>query len=185
MSSRLTKKSFVSVPGRLVRRAVILLLLYVSFGSLTDTLIAGSAIPMALTGGIFGLFLADMPFSISAAIGFVALFGIAAMNGIMVVGCYNRLIESGMARARALSETCDQQMRPVLMTCVAACVGLIPAAFSTAIGSQVQRPLAVVVVGGTLLAPVLILTVLPAALSIFSRRQPEAPAAAEEMVRAG
>ena len=165
--------------------AVILLLLYVSFGSLTDTLIAGSAIPMALTGGIFGLFLADMPFSISAAIGFVALFGIAAMNGIMVVGCYNRLIESGMERARALSETCEQQMRPVLMTCVAACVGLIPAAFSTAIGSQVQRPLAVVVVGGTLLAPVLILTVLPAALSIFSRRRPEVPTAVEEMVTAG
>ena len=159
--------------------AVILLLLYVSFGSLADTLIAGSAIPMALTGGIFGLLLADMPFSISAAIGFVALFGIAAMNGIMVVGCYNRLIESGMERARALSETCDQQMRPVLMTCVAACVGLIPAAFSTAIGSQVQRPLAVVVVGGTLLAPVLILTVLPAALSIFSRRRPEMPTATE------
>jgi heavy metal efflux system protein len=164
--------------------AVILLLLYVSFGSLTDTLIAGSAIPMALVGGIFGLFLADMPFSISAAIGFVALFGIAAMNGIMVVGCYNRLIESGMERARALSETCEQQMRPVLMTCVAACVGLIPAAFSTAIGSQVQRPLAVVVVGGTLLAPVLILTVLPAALSIFSRRRPEVPTATEEMVKA-
>ena len=164
--------------------AVILLLLYVSFGSLTDTLIAGSAIPMALTGGIFGLFLADMPFSISAAIGFVALFGIAAMNGIMVVGCYNRLIETGMARARALSATCDQQMRPVLMTCVAACVGLIPAAFSTAIGSQVQRPLAVVVVGGTLLAPVLILTVLPAALSIFSRRQPEVPVSTDEMVKA-
>jgi heavy metal efflux system protein len=165
--------------------AVILLLLYVSFGSLTDTLIAGSAIPMALTGGIFGLFLADMPFSISAAIGFVALFGIAAMNGIMVVGCYNRLIESGMERARALRETCEQQMRPVLMTCVAACVGLIPAAFSTAIGSQVQRPLAVVVVGGTLLAPVLILTVLPAALSIFSRRRPEVPTTTDEMVRAG
>ena len=75
--------------------ALILLLLYVSFGSLTDTLLAGSAIPMALIGGILGLCLADMPFSISAAIGFVALFGIAAMNGIMVVGCYNRLIESG------------------------------------------------------------------------------------------
>ncbi|MBY0322047.1 MAG: CusA/CzcA family heavy metal efflux RND transporter [Reyranella sp.] len=159
--------------------AVILLLLYVSFGSLTDTLLAGSAIPMALVGGIFGLFLADMPFSISAAIGFVALFGIAAMNGIMVVGCYNRLIEAGMERSRALAETCEQQMRPVLMTCIAACVGLIPAAFSTAIGSQVQRPLAVVVVGGTLLAPVLILTVLPAALSIFSRRRPEVPTASE------
>ena len=94
-----------------------------------------------------------MPFSISAAIGFVALFGIAAMNGIMVVGCYNRLIDAGRTPESGLVETCTVQMRPVLMTCAAACVGLLPAAFSTAIGSQVQRPLAIVVVGGTLLAP--------------------------------
>jgi cobalt-zinc-cadmium resistance protein CzcA len=151
--------------------AVILLLLYVSFGSLVDTLIAGSAIPLALTGGIIGLFLADMPFSISAAIGFVALFGIAAMNGIMVVGCFNRQIAAGLDHDEALRRTCELQMRPVLMTCIAACVGLLPAAFSTAIGSQVQRPLAIVVVGGMLLAPLLFLTVLPALLGAFSRRQ--------------
>ena len=114
--------------------------------------------------------LAGMPFSISAAIGFVALFGIAAMNGIMVVGCYNRLIDAGRTPENALVETCTVQMRPVLMTCAAACVGLLPAAFSTAIGSQVQRPLAIVVVGGTLLAPLLFLTVLPAAIGLFSRR---------------
>src|SRR5262249_8150130 len=151
--------------------AVILLLLYVSFGTLTDTLIAGSAIPLPVVGGILGLYLADMPFSISAAIGFVALFGIAAMNGIMVVSCFNRQIESGLERETALRRTCELQMRPVLMTCIAACVGLLPAAFSSAIGSQVQRPLAIVVVGGMLLAPVLFLTVLPAALGTFSRRQ--------------
>ncbi len=151
--------------------ALILLLLYVSFGTLRDTLLAGSAIPMALIGGIVGLALADMSFSISAAIGFVALFGIAAMNGIMVVGCFNRLIDSGLEHEAALRETCRQQMRPVLMTCVAACVGLLPAAFSTAIGSQVQRPLAIVVVGGMLLAPILFLTVLPAAIGFFSRRR--------------
>jgi cobalt-zinc-cadmium resistance protein CzcA len=151
--------------------AVILLLLYVSFGTLTDTLIAGSAIPLALVGGILGLFLADMPFSISAAIGFVALFGIAAMNGIMVVSCFRRLIDGGMEHEAALRRTCELQMRPVLMTCIAACVGLLPAAFSTAIGSQVQRPLAIVVVGGMLLAPALFLTVLPAALGVFSRRR--------------
>jgi cobalt-zinc-cadmium resistance protein CzcA len=150
--------------------ALILLLLYISFGSLVDTLIAGSAIPLALTGGILGLFLADMSFSISAAIGFVALFGIAAMNGIMVVGCFNRQMEAGLEREEALRRTCDLQMRPVLMTCTAACVGLLPAAFSTAIGSQVQRPLAIVVVGGMLLAPFLFLTVLPAILGTFSRR---------------
>jgi len=163
---------------------LILLLLYVSFGSLTDTLLAGAAMPLALAGGIIGLWLTDMSFSISAAIGFVALFGIAAMNGIMLVSCFNRLIDSGMERAEAVLQTCDQQMRPVLMTCIAACVGLIPAAFSTAIGSQVQRPLAVVVVGGTLLAPCLILTVLPAAISLFSRRQPRMPAVQDAAVPA-
>jgi len=165
--------------------ALILLLLYVSFGSLRDTLLAASAIPMALTGGVLALFMAGMPFSISAAIGFVALFGIAAMNGIMVLSCYNRLIEAGIEREEALRSTCALQMRPVLMTCVAACVGLLPAAFSTAIGSQVQRPLAIVVVGGTLIAPLLFLTVLPAAIGLFSRRRPQeepepAPAAVPE-----
>jgi cobalt-zinc-cadmium resistance protein CzcA len=157
----------VAVP---IAIGLILLLLYTSFGSLRDTLLAGSAIPMALVGGVLALFLAGMPFSISAAIGFVALFGIAAMNGIMVVGCYNRLIDAGRTPENALVETCMVQMRPVLMTCAAACVGLLPAAFSTAIGSQVQRPLAIVVVGGTLLAPLLFLTVLPAAIGLFSRR---------------
>ena len=93
--------------------ALILLLLYVSFGTLRDTLLAGSAIPMALIGGILGLAAAaDMSFSISAAIGFVALFGIAAMNGIMVVGCFNRLVDRGLEREAALRETCSQQMRP-------------------------------------------------------------------------
>ena len=157
---------------------LIFLLLYVSFGTLTDTLLAASAIPMALVGGILGLTLAGIPFSISAAIGFVALFGIAAMNGIMVVGCFNRLVAGGLEREAALRLTCEQQMRPVLMTCVAACVGLLPAAFSTAIGSQVQRPLAIVVVGGMLLAPFLFLTVLPAAIGAFSRRR--VPATPEE-----
>ncbi len=163
----------VAVP---IAIALILLLLYVSFGSLRDTLLAGSAMPMALTGGVFALFIADMPFSISAAIGFVALFGIAAMNGIMVLSCYNRLIDAGQTRDTALRDTCELQMRPVLMTCAAAAVGLLPAAFSSAIGSQVQRPLAIVVVGGTLLAPFLFLTVLPAAIGVFSRRVPKVAA---------
>ena len=169
----------VAVP---IAISLILLLLYVSFGSLRDTLLAGSAIPLALTGGVFALFIAGMPFSISAAIGFVALFGIAAMNGIMVLSCYNRLIDAGVEREQALRETCELQMRPVLMTCVAACVGLLPAAFSSAIGSQVQRPLAVVVVGGTLLAPFLFLTVLPAAIGLFSRRQAHQPASQPAIV---
>ena len=175
---------FVNFESAIARLAIavpiaiglILLLLYVSFGSLTDTLLAGAAMPLAISGGILALWAADMSFSISAAIGFVALFGIAAMNGIMVVSCFNRLVAAGVEREEALRETCEQQMRPVLMTCVAAAVGLLPAAFSTAIGSQVQRPLAIVVVGGTLLAPFLFLTVLPAAIGVFSRRRTTVPA---------
>jgi len=174
---------FVNFESAIARLAIavpiaiglILLLLYVSFGSLTDTLLAGAAMPLALSGGILALWTADMSFSISAAIGFVALFGIAAMNGIMLVSCFNRLIAAGVDREQALRQTCEQQMRPVLMTCVAAAVGLLPAAFSTAIGSQVQRPLAIVVVGGTLLAPFLFLTVLPAMIAVFSRRRFKAP----------
>ena len=171
----------VAVP---IAIALILLLLFTTFGTLRDTLLAGSAIPMALVGGVLALFALGMPFSISAAIGFVALFGIAAMNGIMVVGCYNRLIDAGRPAEQAVVETCTVQMRPVLMTCAAACVGLLPAAFSTAIGSQVQRPLAVVVVGGTLLAPLLFLTVLPAAIGLFSRRTARRAAPAAGMAEA-
>ncbi len=144
------------------------LLLYLNFESVEDTLIAMSVIPMALIGGIFALAITGTPFSISAAIGFIALFGIAAMNGIIVISSYNRLQQSGLDARSAIERTCIIQMRPVLMTCVAACVGLLPAAFSTGIGSQVQKPLALVVVGGMLLAPFLILIVLPAAISAVS-----------------
>jgi cobalt-zinc-cadmium resistance protein CzcA len=165
----------IVVPAAIV---LISLLLYMSFGSVTDMALAGSAIPMALIGGIFALWIADMPFSISAAIGFVALFGIAAMEGIMLVGTFNRLFEEGIARHEAIRETCRTRMRPVLMTCVAASAGLLPAAFSNAIGSQVQRPLAIVVVGGTLLAPLVILVILPLAIAQFSRRSSAAPSQA-------
>jgi cobalt-zinc-cadmium resistance protein CzcA len=145
-------------------------LLYLNFGNLTDTLLAASVIPMALLGGIFALFLTGTPFSVSAAIGFVALFGIAAMDGIIVMSYYNRMIDRGMNRLHALLRTCETQMRPVVMTCTVACVGLFPAALSTGIGSQVQKPLALVVVGGILLAPAFILLVLPVLIQTFSRR---------------
>ncbi len=150
--------------------ALICFLLYLNFGSLTDMLLAASVIPMALVGGIAVLFVTGTPFSVSAAIGFVALFGISAMDGILVVTYFNRMMETGMDRADAILRTCLVQMRPVVMTCVVAAVGLLPAAVSNGIGSQVQKPLALVVVGGILLAPVLILTVLPVMMDLFSRR---------------
>ncbi len=149
---------------------LICVLIYINFGSLVDTLLAASVIPMALIGGIFTLYLTHTPFSVSAAIGFVALFGIAAMDGIIVLTYFNQLVDGGHDCARALRLACRTQMRPVMMTCIVACVGLLPAAVSTGIGSQVQKPLALVVVGGILLAPVLILIILPVMIELFSRR---------------
>ena len=150
---------------------LISVLLYFNFSSLTDTLLGLTVIPMAMVGGIFALILTGTPFSVSAAIGFIALFGISVMEGIILLSYYNQLMESGKDRVSALSEACHTRFRPVMMTCNAACVGLLPAAFSTAIGSQVQRPLALVVVGGILLAPALVLLVLPVLIGLFSRRE--------------
>jgi cobalt-zinc-cadmium resistance protein CzcA len=163
--------------------ALIFVLLFLNFSSLTDTLLAASVIPMALIGGVFALYLTGTPFSVSAAIGFVALFGISAMDGIIVLAYYGRLIDAGLGRTEAILRTGETQMRPVMMTCIAACAGLLPAAISTGIGAQVQRPLAIVVVGGILLAPVLILIVLPVAIDAFSRRA-ELKAADEAQSRA-
>ncbi|MHB1098965.1 MAG: efflux RND transporter permease subunit [Burkholderiales bacterium] len=155
------------------------ILLYINFGSFVDVLLAASVIPMAIAGGILALYLTGTPFSVSAAIGFVALFGIAAMDGIIVLSYFNSQIEIGLDRTSAMLRTCQVQLRPVLMTCIVACVGLVPAAVSNGIGSQVQKPLALVVVGGMLLAPVLILTVLPVLIMTFSVRQPMPVDAAE------
>jgi cobalt-zinc-cadmium resistance protein CzcA len=149
---------------------LICMLLYINFASLGDMLLAASVIPMALIGGIFALYATGTAFSVSAAIGFVALFGIAAMDGIIVLTAYNSAIEAGLDRTTAVLRTGQIQMRPVLMTCVVACVGLLPAATSNGIGSQVQKPLALVVVGGILLAPILILVILPVLIDVFSTR---------------
>jgi len=163
--------------------ALICVLLFINFGSLADVLLAASVIPMALIGGVFALAATGTPFSVSAAIGFVALFGIATMDGIIVLSYYNLHIEEGMDRLGAMLHTCRVQMRPVLMTCIVACVGLVPAALSRGIGSQVQRPLALVVVGGMLLTPVLVLLVLPVLILLISRRQPLREAQAAEGAR--
>jgi heavy metal efflux system protein len=150
--------------------ALIAVLLWFNFGSMVDTLLAMSVIPMAIFGGVLGLFLTGIPFSVSAAIGFIALFGISVMDGIIILSQYNQLIDDGLDRLHAVVRTGEMQLRPVLMTCVVAGVGLLPAALSTGIGSQVQKPLAVVVVTGMMLAPLVILVTLPVLISFFSRR---------------
>ena len=154
--------------------ALIALLLWVNFGSVPDTLLAMSVIPMAVVGGIFALVLLAIPFSVSAAIGFIALFGISVMDGIIILSQFNALIDVGVDRTAAILRTGELQMRPVLMTCVIAGVGLLPAALSSGIGSQVQKPLAVVVVGGMMLAPIIILITLPVLILMISRRTPRA-----------
>jgi cobalt-zinc-cadmium resistance protein CzcA len=146
-------------------------LLFANFGSFRDTLLAASVMPMALVGGIFALYFTGTPFSVSAAIGFIGLFGISVMGGILVLSYFNQMIAAGMPRHEAIVHAARTQFRPVMMTCIAACVGLLPAAVATGIGSQVQKPLALVVVGGILLAPVLILIVLPAMIDVFSVRK--------------
>ncbi|OAE96194.1 cytochrome-c peroxidase [Bradyrhizobium centrolobii] len=161
------KRLSIVVP---ISLALIAILLWFNFGSIVEILLAMSVIPMAIFGGVLGLLASGIPFSVSAAIGFVALFGIAVMDGIIILSQFNTLIEEGYDRISAVFRTGELQLRPVLMTCVVAGVGLLPAALSQGIGSQVQKPLAVVVVTGMMLAPLVILVTLPVLISFFSRR---------------
>ena len=161
------KRLSIVVP---ISLALIAVLLFFNFGSMVDTMLAMSVIPMAIFGGVLGLLITGTPFSVSAAIGFIALFGIAVMDGIIILSQFNQLIDEGYERMRAVVRTGELQLRPVLMTCVVAGVGLLPAALSEGIGSQVQKPLAVVVVTGMMLAPLVILVTLPVLISFFSRR---------------
>jgi heavy metal efflux system protein len=154
----------------MISLVLIVLLLWVNFSSVVDTFLAASVMPLALIGGVFTLAITGTPFSVSAAIGFIGLFGISVMGGIIVISSFNLLASSDLDRQEALLRACQVQLRPIMMTCVAACVGLLPAAISTGIGSQVQKPLALVVVGGILLAPILILVILPVLIDMFSRR---------------
>ena len=172
----------IAIPASIV---LICFLLYLHFGSIRDVLLVASVIPMALVGGVFALWLTGTPLSVSAAIGFIALFGISVMDGILMLAYFNQLVERGTPRASALRLMCTVQMRPVLMTCVVACVGLLPAALSDGIGSQVQKPLALVVVGGILLAPIFILTILPVLTDLFSRRRSVQPAVDTSPLRDG
>jgi len=155
---------------------MILVLLYGLFNSLRDSLLALAGIPFSIAGGVIALFVTGLDFSISAAIGFVSLFGVSVMNGILIITYYNQTRSGGMGTIEAMYHAAEQRMRPMLMTALSACIGLLPAAISTGIGSQVQRPLATVVVGGMLIGPVIMLVVVPALQTLFldwSGRRPE------------
>jgi cobalt-zinc-cadmium resistance protein CzcA len=157
---------------------LILALLYALFNSLRDSLMALAGIPFAAGGGVLALYLSGLNFSISAAVGFVSLFGVSVMNGILIISYYNEVKGSGIDTIPAMFQAASQRMRPMLMTALSACIGLLPAAVSTGIGSQVQRPLATVVVGGMFIGPIILLVVVPALMTLFlGRRDQTVPAA--------
>jgi cobalt-zinc-cadmium resistance protein CzcA len=152
---------------------LILVLLYGLFNSLRDSLLSVAGIPFAIGGGLIALYLAGLDFSVSAAIGFISLFGVAVMDGILNITYFRELRAQGMGIAEAVFHGAEQRMRPMLMTAFSAGVGLFPAAISHGIGSQVQRPLATVVAGGMFIGPLLLLIVAPALRRIFLSRAPE------------
>ena len=147
--------------------ALILVLLYSLFNSLRDSLLVLAGIPFAIAGGIIALYVSGLTFSVSAAIGFVSLFGVSVMNGILLITYFNQVRMAGRGPLDAMFHAAEQRMRPLLMTALSACIGLLPAALSTGIGSQVQRPLATVVVGGMLIGPIVLLVVTPALQMLF------------------
>jgi heavy metal efflux system protein len=151
--------------------ALIMVLLYGLFNSLRDSLVALAGIPFAIAGGIIALYFTGLDFSISAAVGFVSLFGVSVMNGILVITYYNEVRLSGVRGVAAMQRAAEQRMRPMLMTALSACIGLFPAAISHGIGAQVQRPLATVIVGGMFLGPILLLVVVPALQMLFLGRE--------------
>ena len=154
---RARQRLFIVVPVALV---LIFSLLYMTYGNLVDTLRVFTGIPFAWTGGIFALWLRDMPFSISAAVGFVALSGVAVLDDMLLVSCIRQLRARGMGLEKAVEQAALTRLRPVLMTTLVASLGFVPMAFSTGMGAEVQRPLATVVIGGVISAMVMSLLVL-------------------------
>ncbi|MEO7081802.1 MAG: CusA/CzcA family heavy metal efflux RND transporter, partial [Flavobacteriales bacterium] len=153
--------------------ALIFILLFFAFKSFTEALIIFSAVPMAAVGGVFALWLRGLDFSISAGVGFIALFGVAVLNGIVLISYFNQLREEGLTDVteRVVRGTLDR-LRPVLATAAVASLGFLPMAISTSPGSEVQRPLATVVIGGLITATLLTLAVLPVLYHlVFSRRK--------------
>jgi cobalt-zinc-cadmium resistance protein CzcA len=145
--------------------------LYSLFNNFRDSMLALAGIPDAIVGGILALYVSGLNFSISAAIGFVSLFGVSVMDGILMITFYNQERSHGLAPVDAMYRAATTRMRPLLMTALSACIGLFPAAISTGIGSQVQRPLATVIVGGMLVGPVMLLLAVPALRLILLGRE--------------
>ena len=164
-----SKRLLIAVP---VALALIFMLLYLTFNSIKQAVLIFTAIPMSAIGGVFALIIRDMPFSISAGVGFIALFGVAVLNGIVLIGTFNQLEKEGMTDIlKRIIEGTKIRLRPVLMTATVASLGFLPMALSHSAGAEVQKPLATVVIGGLISATFLTLFVLPLLYILFSRKR--------------
>jgi cobalt-zinc-cadmium resistance protein CzcA len=171
---------------------LIFLLIHAAFRSVTQTFIVYTGIPFAITGGVFALWLRGMPFSISAAVGFIALSGVAVLNGVVLISCFNQMRNEGREAEGAVRDGSLQRLRPVLMTALVASLGFVPMAFSSGAGAEVQRPLATVVIGGVLSSTFLTLFLLPVLyrwasgwrFTSMGKREPELSASALAVVAA-
>ncbi len=172
----------IAVPVALL---LIFALLYFTFHSLRQAALIFTAIPMSAIGGVLALLLRGMPFSISAGVGFIALFGVAVLNGIVLIGTFNQLAKDGITdiRARVIEGT-QTRLRPVLMTATVASLGFLPMAISTGAGAEVQKPLATVVIGGLLSATLLTLFVLPLLYLLFDKKKKPGAGSAKAVVTA-
>ena len=159
----------IALPAALL---LILILLYVTFRSFKQTLLIFTAVPLSAIGGVFALLIRGMPFSISAGVGFIALFGVAVLNGLVLIGYFNQLKQEGLIDIyhRVLKGT-EVRLRPVIMTAAVASLGFLPMALSTSAGAEVQKPLATVVIGGLITATLLTLFVLPCLYILFSGKE--------------
>jgi heavy metal efflux system protein len=174
-----SKRLQIVVPVALL---LIMLLLFTAFGSIKDALLIFTGVPMALTGGILALWLRGSPLSISAGVGFIALSGVAVLNGVVMLTFIKKLIEDGVSVDEAIFRGSVTRLRPVLMTALVASLGFVPMALATGPGAEVQRPLATVVIGGVISSTLLTLFVLPVLYRMFHRSERSAPAAAPQRV---
>src|SRR6266545_2589948 len=173
------KRLMIVVP---VTFFLIFLLLFTTFNSLKQAALVFTGIPFAITGGVLALLIRGMSFSMSAGIGFIALFGVAVLNGVVMVSFINQLREDGAPLEKAIVQGALTRLRPVLMTALVASLGFVPMALSTGTGAEVQRPLATVVIGGLITSTLLTLLVLPAIYRWFEKERAEDGAKAMERV---
>lgn len=164
------KRLMIVVP---IALSLIFVMLFTAFGNVRHAILVYTGVPLALTGGILGLWLRGMPFSISAGVGFIALSGVAVLNGVVMITFINELAESGKSTLDAVVEGSLSRLRPVLMTALVASLGFVPMALNTGMGAEVQRPLATVVIGGLVSSTILTLFVLPTLYTWFGGRKRE------------